>query len=180
MAELTRLAVISAGALLAVLGLALVLRAAARPSIIERLERSMVSNQTRLDTQEGEIDDLRRQIVELREGRIADHALLQEWITYARRLATMFTEATGKEPPPEPQTQPRDVAADGRRLANLILVRFSKSEMQDLAAELDIAEHVSGGTQSEYAGRLVTVARQRGLLLRLVELCRRDRPHGGF
>ena len=177
MAELTRLAVISAGALLAVLGLALVLRAAVRPSIIERLERSMVSNQTRLDTQEGEIDDLRRQIVELREGRIADHALLQEWITYARRLATMFTEATGKEPPPEPQTQPRDVAADGRRLANLILVRFSKSEMQDLAAELDIAEHVSGGTQSEYAGRLVTVARQRGLLLRLVELCRRDRPH---
>ena len=180
MAELTRLAVISAGALLAVLGLALVLRAAVRPSIIERLERSMVSNQTRLDTQEGEIDDLRRQIVELREGRIADHALLQEWINYARRLATMFTEATGKEPPPEPQTQPRDVAADGRRLANLILVRFSKSEMQDLAAELDIAEHVSGGTQSEYAGRLVTVARQRGLLLRLVELCRRDRPHGGF
>ena len=180
MAELTRLAVISAGALLAVLGLALVLRAAARPSIIERLERSMVSNQTRLDTQEGEIDDLRRQIVELREGRIADHALLQEWINYARRLATMFTEATGKEPPPEPQTQRRDVAADGRRLANLILVRFSESEMRDLAAELGIEGHVNGATASEYAGKLVTVARQRGLLLRLVELCRRDRPHGGF
>jgi hypothetical protein len=92
----------------------------------------------------------------------------------------MFTEATGKEPPPEPQTQPRDVAADGRRLANLILVRFSESEMRDLAAELGIEAHVSGDTLSEYAGRLVTVARQRGLLLRLVELCRRDRPHGGF
>ncbi len=180
MAELTRTAVVIAGALLAVLSMAWVLRTAARPSIIERLERSMVSNQTRLDTQEGEIDDLRRQIVELREGRIADHALLQEWIAYARRLATMFTEATGKEPPPEPQTQRRDVAADGRRLANLILARFSESEMRDLAAELGIEGHVNGGTAAEYAGRLVTVARQRGLLLRLVELCRRDRPNGGF
>ena len=110
----------------------------------------MVSNQTRLDTQEGEIDDLRRQIVELREGRIADHALLQEWINYARRLA------------------------------NLILVRFSESEMRDLALELGIEGHVNGGTTAEYAGKLVTVARQRGLLLRLVELCRRERPQGGF
>jgi hypothetical protein len=43
----------------------------------KRLERSMVSNQTRLDTQEGEIEDLRRQIVtNCSEGRIADHALL--------------------------------------------------------------------------------------------------------
>ena len=126
MAELAQVGVIVVGLLLAAIGMVWLWRTSARPSIIERLERSMVSNQTRLDTQEGEIDDLRRQIVELREGHIADRALLQEWITYARRLATMFTEATGKEPPPEPQTQPRDVAADGRRLANLILVRFSK------------------------------------------------------
>ena len=150
MEELTQTAVVIAGALLAVLSMAWVLRTAARPSIIERLERSMVSNQTRLDAQEGEIDDLRRQIVELREGRIADHALLQEGITYARRLA------------------------------NLILVWFSESEMRDLASELGIEGHVSGATASEYAGRLVTAARQRGLLLRLVELCRRDRSHGGF
>ena len=180
MAELAQVGVIVVGLLLAAIGMVWLWRTSARPSIIERLERSMVSNQTRLDTQEGEIDDLRRQIVELREGHIADRALLQEWITYARRLATMFTEATGKEPPPEPQTQPRDVAADGRRLANLILVRFSESEMRDLALELGIEGHVSGATAAEYAGRLVTVARQRGLLLRLVELCRRDRPNGGF
>ena len=202
MAELVQVGVIVAGLLLAAIGMVWLWRTSARPSIIERLERSMVSNQTRLDTQEGEIDDLRRQIVELREGRIADHALLQEWINYARGLAAllqewivyarwlaaMLAEATGKPPPPEPhttpppepQTQRRDVAADGRRLANLILVRFSESEMRDLAAELGLEGHVSGDTASEYAGKLVTVARQRGLLLRLVELCRRDRSHGGF
>ena len=172
--------VIAAGGILAALVVIWGLRSSIRPSIIERLERSMVSNQARLDTQEGEIEDLRRQIVELREGRIADHALLQEWINYARRLATMFTEATGKEPPPEPQTQRRDIGTDERRLANLILVRFSESEMRDLALELGIEGHVNGGTAAEYAGKLVTVARQRGLLLRLVELCRRERPQGGF
>jgi hypothetical protein len=172
--------VIVAGGVLAALVVMWGLRSSIRPSIIERLERSMVSNQTRLDTQEGEIDDLRRQIVELREGRIADHALLQEWIDYARRLATMFTEATGKEPPPEPQTRRRDIGTDERRVANLILVRFSESEMRDLALELGIEGHVNGGTAAEYAGKLVTVARQRGLLLRLVELCRRERPQGGF
>jgi hypothetical protein len=163
------------------LGMAWLLRTAARPSIIERLERSMVSNQTRLDTQEGEIDDLRRQIVELREGRIADHALLTgvdqlrpaDW----RRCSP---RQTGKEPPPEPQTRQRDIGTDERRVANLILVRFSESEMRDLALELGIEGHVNGGTAAEYAGKLVTVARQRGLLLRLVELCRRERPQGGF
>ena len=180
MAELVQMGVIVAGLLLAAIGMVWLWRTSARPSIIERLERSMVSNQTRLDTQEGEIDDLRRQIVELREGRIADHALLQEWINYARRLATMFTEATGKEPPPEPQTRQRDIGTDERRVANLILVRFSESEMRDLALELGIEGHVNGGTAAEYAGKLVTVARQRGLLLRLVELCRRERPQGGF
>jgi hypothetical protein len=172
--------VIVAGGVLAALVVMWGLRSSIRPSIIERLERSMVSNQARLDTQEGEIEDLRRQIVELREGRIADHALLQEWITYARRLASMFKEATGQEPPPEPQTQRRDIGTDERRVANLILVRFSESEMRDLALELGIEGHVNGGTAAEYAGKLVTVARQRGLLLRLVELCRRERPQGGF
>jgi hypothetical protein len=172
--------VIVTGGVLAALVIMWGLRSSIRPSIIERLERSMVSNQTRLDAQEGEIEDLRRQIHELREGRIADHALLQEWINYARRLATMFTEATGKEPPPEPQTRQRDIGTDERRVANLILVRFSESEMRDLALELGIEGHVNGGTAAEYAGKLVTVARQRGLLLRLVELCRRERPQGGF
>ena len=172
--------VVAAGGILAALVVIWGLRSSIRPSIIERLERSMVSNQTRLDTQEGEIDDLRRQIHELREGRIADHALLQEWITYARRLASMFKEATGQEPPPEPQTRRRDIGTDERRVANLILVGFSESEMRDLALELGIEGHVNGGTAAEYAGKLVTVARQRGLLLRLVELCRRERPQGGF
>ena len=60
-----------AGGVLAALVVMWGLRSSIRPSIIERLERSMVSNQARLDTQEGEIEDLRRQIVELREGPVS-------------------------------------------------------------------------------------------------------------
>ena len=53
------------------------------------IEQSQSAYRYRLDRQEVETDDLRRQIVELREGRIADHLLLQEWITYARRRGQM-------------------------------------------------------------------------------------------
>jgi hypothetical protein len=114
--------VIVAGGVLAALVVMWGLRSSIRPSIIERLERSMVSNQTRLDTQEGEIDDLRRQIVELREGRIADHALLQEWINYARRPGVDVQRGDGQEPPPEPhttrRTRARGIGTDERRVAN--------------------------------------------------------------
>jgi hypothetical protein len=172
--------VVVAGLILAAIGVAWLWRTSARPSIIERLERSMVSNQSRLDSQEAEIDDLRRQIAELREGRIADHALLQEWITYARRLGQMLREATGQEPPPEPQAQPRNITADRSQLARHIAGRFSLSEIDGLAFELGMEGQVNGDTVEARAISLVAVAQRRGLLLRLVELCRRERPNGGF
>ena len=78
MAELVQMGVIVAGLLLAAIGMVWLWRTSARPSIIERLERSMVSNQTRLDAQEAETEDLKRQVHELHASRIADHALLQE------------------------------------------------------------------------------------------------------
>ena len=181
MAELVQMGVIVAGLLLAAIGMVWLWRTSARPSIIERLERSMVSNQTRLDTQEGEIDDLRRQIVELREGRIADHALLQEWINYARRLATMFTEATGKEPPPEPQTHRRDVAATTTAaLLKLMCDAFDRDEVDGLVFEMGLGRNVRGDSTEDRARSLIDAAQRRGRLTELIELCRRDRPHGGF
>ena len=172
--------VVAAGLILAAIGVAWLWHTSARPSIIERLERSMVSNQSRLDGQEAEIDDLRRRIAELREGRIADHALLQEWITYARRLGELLRAATGQEPPPEPQTQLRNVSADRSQLARHIAARFSLSEIDGLAFELGMDGQVNGDTVEARAISLVAVAQRRGLLLRLVELCRRERPNGGF
>lgn len=177
--------VVAAGLLLAAVSMVWLWHASARPSIIERLERSMVSNQSRLDTQEGEIDDLRRQIQELREGRLIDHALLQEWIAYARRLAEMFREATGKEPPQEPQGQPRPLMAQAAaikpgQLAAHLVAAFSLDEISELAFELGIDGDVTGATIKTRAQSLVGQANRRGLTARLIELCREQRPEGGF
>lgn len=181
MAGLEQLAAAGLGLALAVLALSWVWRASARSSIIERLERAMVSNQARQDNQDAEIEDLRAQIHELREGRIADHALLQEWITYARRLGAMLREATGQEPPSEPGALARPISPGSiTRLVRTIEARFSLDEMNNLAFELGIDGAISGDTQAARAVSLVNVARRRGLLVRLIELCRAERPDGGF
>ena len=173
--------VVAAGLGLAMVSMVWLWHTSARPSIIERLERSMVSNQTRLDTQEGEIDELRRQIQELRESRLADHALLQEWIAYARRLAEMFRAATGKEPPEEPHGQPRpleQVSLVG--LARRIDGCFSLEEMNNLAFELGLEGKVVGESTEARASSLVLAAMRRGRLVDLVAIARRERPEGGF
>ena len=174
-------AVLLAGFILAVLAVSWLWREPARASIIERLERAMVSNQARQDAQESEIEDLRRQIIELREERIADHVLMQEWITYARRIGAMLREATGQEPPPEPAERARGVTPGGlARLAKTIEGRFSLDEINNLAFELGRDGAVAGDTPAVRAVSLVNVATRRGLLVRLIELCRAERPEGGF
>ena len=136
----------------------------------------------RLDAQEAEIEELRRQLHELQKAQISSYALLLEWIAHARRLASMLREATGQEPPPEPPATSRDGAADLGRLASHIAARFSLSEVNGLAFDLgqSIADALTGETVQARAQSLVRAAQQRGLLLRLVELCRQERPAGGF
>ena len=173
--------VIVVGGILALLAVSWLWRAPVGAALIEKLERAMVSNQARLDAQEMEIDELRRQIVELREERIADHVLMQEWITYARRLGAMLREATGQEPPAEPAERARLLTpGDLGRLAKRIEGRFSLEEMNTLAFELGLDGAVIGDTTAARATSLVKVAQRRGLLLRLIELCRAERPEGGF
>jgi hypothetical protein len=125
----------------------------------------------RLDAQEAEIEDLRRQIHELRESRINDHALLQDWITHARRLAAMFTEATGKEPPPEPQTQRRDVAAPvtavttPAALLKLMCDAFDRDEVDGLVFEMGLGRNVRGDSTEDRARSLI----ERGATARAVD-----------
>ena len=136
----------------------------------------------RLDAQEDEIEELRQQLHELQKAQIANYALLLEWIAYARRLASMLREATGQDPPPEPPATSRDATADLGRLAATIARRFSLSEINGLGFDLgqSVADALTGETPAARAQSLVRAAQQRGLLLRLVELCRQERPEGGF
>ena len=179
MSELAQ--VLIAGFLMALVAVSWLWRAPVGAALIEKLERAMVSNQARLDAQEMEIDELRRQIVELREERIADHVLMQEWIAYARRLGAMLREATGQEPPAEPAERVRLLTpGDLGRLAKRIEGRFSLEEINTLAFEIGLDGAVTGDTSSARAASLVAVAKRRGQLLRLIELCRAERPEGGF
>lgn len=186
MEAVTVVQVLAVGAALALVVIRL-WRDSERPSIIEKLERSMVSNQnrldanqSRLDAQEGEIDELRRQLLELQEGRLEDHRLLQVWIDYARRLGALFRELTGQEPPAEPVAPAAvAVARPGRswlQLATQIKEHFSLSEINDLAFEMDLQDVIQGGSVEERASSLVVVARRRERLGELVALCRRKNP----
>lgn len=146
------------------------------------LQASGATYVARLDAQESEIDELRRQLHELQKAQIANYALLLEWIAYARRMAAMLREATGQDPPPEPPATSRDATADLGRLASTIARRFSLSEINGLGFDLgqSVADALTGETPAARAQSLVKAAQQRGLLLRLVELCRQERPNGGF
>lgn len=144
------------------------------------LQAAGASYVARLDTQEGEIDDLRQQVVQLQTGQVSLYALLQEWIVDRRQLAALYQRDTGKEPPPEPSTQPRNLAADMGRLASTITARFSLSEINGLGFDLGIDGSLTGDTPKARAQSLVRAAQQRGMLLRLVDLCRQERPNGGF
>ncbi len=163
------------------LGVLLLIGAILRASIIERLERVLASNQGRIDELQNEVDELRGQVGELREALSANRTMQQEWINYARRLATLFREATGQEPPPEPEAQARTILPSTLgKLARKVEARFSLEEISNLAFDLDLDGVVAGDTIAARATSLVNAAKRRGLLLRLVELCRAERPEGGF
>lgn len=179
MSTLEILATILLGLILAILGVAWVWRESSKPGALERQERTIVSMQERMDRQQACMDRQQAQIDELLVSRSADHELLKEWIAYARRLAEMFRAATGQEPPAEPSSVPRKrIRVDPAAIARLMEDLFSLSDLSGLAFELGISESVSGETIKERAISLVETARRRGLLPRLVELGRRDRPEG--
>lgn len=180
--------VIAGGLVLAVLGGFLLWKQGSRPSVIEVLERSMVSNQSRLDStqkrldaQETQIDELRGQIHGLQESRVIDHVLLQEWIAYARNLGDLIRRTTGAEPPPEPAGRPHPLEIRSKVvLARSIDQYFSLEEIRSLAFELGLDGHVSGDTPFVLSESLVNLAARRGLTSQLVELCRKQRPMGPF
>lgn len=154
---------------------------------------------TAYQTMERTMADMTQQMSELREQQAADHqamrslrsevarldARLAVWQDYARTLARMLENATGQEPPPEPADAtpaPVTLTAVGRpgQLAKLITERFSLDEITNLAFELGIDGDVTGASTKTRAQSLVGQANRRGLTERLIELCREQRPGGGF
>lgn len=145
------------------------------------LERSQSTYRERMDKQDAQIEDLQQQVHQLHMERLADHAYMQQWIDHGRQGWRQWSELSGHPAPPEPEDRPRPVnQGDVVKLAQMIADRFSMSEIDGLAFDLELAQRISGDTQPARARSLVDAARQRGLILRLINLCRQQRPEGGF
>jgi hypothetical protein len=133
--------------------------------------------------------EMREMVGDLWEQQGADHnemRRMRETIAaleqYAFMLGRMFEEATGKKPPPIPVwTAARPVGTDEPiRLQRRIAEQFSASEIASLAFDLGLDDELEGDSATERAQSLVRIAKKRRLTAKLIDLCRQDRPNGGF
>lgn len=180
-------------------------RTADTPATWEQMQRTlslqqanMASMARRLDEQQEEIDELRGENEAVREEnarlRASQQALLNRFAGFqegVERLIAQIEQAqmvpvwrpgTGPEPEPEPE-RPRLQRRDPQALATvarLIDECFSREEIDGLAFELGLDGKLTGETTEARASSLVLAASRRGILARLVELCRAQRPDGGF
>ena len=149
---------------------------------------------------EASYSDLSEQVGIMREQQAADHATIRQLRTEFNRLDTAYMELrqafislahefmseTGKAPATQlpsvpPAATPASVTTEEpAKLAKLIVAAFSLDEMTGLAFELGIDGSVNGDTTTARARSLVGQANRRGLMERLITLCREQRPGGGF
>jgi len=126
----------------------------------------------------GQLVDLRSDQGDLRDELARVEAALAISQERIRQLERAFREETGHEPPyvETPPARPTGAAGLARRIA----ARFSLDEVNGLAFELGLDGSLTGDSLENRSASLVKVAMQRDALTRLVALCRRERPAGGF
>ncbi len=158
----------------------------------ERHDAAMSAMDRRLAAAVARQDALENALDEEQEKRRADHAwmsetqrLVEAWMAYARQLADIIRRELKTEPPPEPVEPPRvpprrRPGEETAALAERIAEKFSLAEVNDLAFELKLDSGLTGDSLENRAASLVKVALQRDMVSRLVELCRKRRPNGGF
>jgi septal ring factor EnvC (AmiA/AmiB activator) len=144
--------------------------------------------------------DMNRQMSELRQQQAADHtemrrlrgeigridAALQEWTERFMALSREFREATGREPNTRPPSlsvvaaAPLTVVTSPAALLKLMCETFDMDEIDGLVFEMGLGRNVRGDSTEDRARSLISAAQRRGRLPELIELCRRERPNGGF
>lgn len=144
--------------------------------------------------------DMNRQMSELRQQQAADHTetrrlraeitridtALQEWSEQFLALAREFREETGREPNTRPPgalapVAPSPVATlSPAALVRLMTETFDLDEVDGLVFEMGLGRNVRGDSTEDRARSLISAAQRRGRLTELIELCRRERPNGGF
>ena len=149
---------------------------------------------------ERSLADMNRQMGELRQQQAADHtemrrlrgeigridAALQEWSERFLALSREFREATGREPNTRapvavvPAVPLSVTALSPAALLRLMAETFDLDEVDGLVFEMGLGRNVRGDSTEDRARSLISAAQRRGRLTELIELCRRERPNGGF
>ena len=144
--------------------------------------------------------DMNRQMSDLRQQQAADHtemrrlrgeigridAALQEWTERFLALSREFREATGREPNTRapvaivPAVSSSVTALTPAALLRLMAETFDLDEVDGLVFEMGLGRNVRGDSTEDRARSLISAAQRRGRLTELIELCRRERPNGGF
>lgn len=144
--------------------------------------------------------DMNRQMGELWQQQAADHtemrrlrgeigridAALQEWSERFLALSREFREATGREPNTRPPVAVATLATattaapSPAGLLRLMTETFDLDEVDGLVFEMGLGRNVRGDSTEDRARSLISAAQRRGRLTELIELCRRERPNGGF
>lgn len=153
-----------------------------------------------------EMGDMSKRIDELEQGRMKDHIEItrlhtelarvgirqEQWVTYARQLASIMDEA-GLHVPLSPdelaeqasqaatKVRPDDAHYDKAALLRRMSRSFNLDELASMAFQMDIQTGSLGGETFEArAAALIGYCDRRGKLAELVALCRQLRPKGGF
>ena len=144
--------------------------------------------------------DMNRQMSDLRQQQAADHTemrrlrgeigridtALQEWSERFLALSREFREATGREPNTRapvaivPAVSSSVTALTPAALLRLMAETFDLDEVDGLVFEMGLGRNVRGDSTEDRARSLISAAQRRGRLTELIELCRRERPNGGF
>ena len=134
---------------------------------VEELESLRLLDAAERGKLQQELDELRRGIGVLI-AQIRRAGMTPEWIPA----------------PPAPAPDPRGQKAETERqvhLYQMIEHQFDVDEVNGLAFDLGIPpDELTGGTGAARARALVLYAQRRGKLNALIDLCRRERPNGGF
>jgi hypothetical protein len=134
---------------------------------IDDLESLRLLDAAEISRMHNEVNELRRG-VSILSAQVRRAGMQPEWTPEAVPVTL---------PPHEDSRQ-----AETNRLVDLwqrIADRFSMDEIADLAFRLGLPESNSD-TAGGRARELVAAARRRGLLDQLVDICRDERPNGGF
>jgi hypothetical protein len=153
---------IMAGLFGAILGITWLWRAMARPGIVERQDRTLTQQHSRMDAMQSEIDELRAAMLADREELNELRLEMNEW---RRGMELVFEQMAAANMTPVWKPRVKEPKGKGRlTLSQRIATQFNIDEINSLAYDIGIlSEEFGGDTVAKRAIELVELCSRRGI-----------------